>query len=359
MALMKIFTLIRKYLWWIVLATIFLSLTAFVLYRTGKLPLVNKATEVRITHAAKKDIFQTLSVSGEIAADEHATVRFQTSGLLNWVGVKEGDKVKKYQAIASLDKRQLRKTLDKQMNNYLSERWDFEQTQDDYKTTKDNFLVTDAIKRILDKQQFALNNSVIDYEMQDLTVRLATISTPIEGVVTKVGSPYAGVNITPSEAEFEIVNPSTLYFSADVDETDIAKVFENQEAEIILDAYPDEPIKGRVVSISYTPKAGVSGTAYEVKVSLPTEWKEKMKLSFNGEVLITVKSAKDVLTLPISDFASIEANNKATVKVRRVGKEETITVKTGIVTDDEAEIVSGLSETDEIILSSTNGQKSK
>ncbi|HPA35669.1 MAG TPA: biotin/lipoyl-binding protein, partial [Chitinophagales bacterium] len=64
--------------------------------------------------------------------------------------VKEGDLVKKGQAIASLDQRELKKRLEKELNDYMTVRWDFEQTHEDYKDYKDRYLLTDEMKRILE-----------------------------------------------------------------------------------------------------------------------------------------------------------------------------------------------------------------
>ncbi len=52
---------------------------------------------------------EKLIISGLIDAEEKVTLRFQTSGRLSWVGVKEGDLVKKYQGIATLDQREIKK----------------------------------------------------------------------------------------------------------------------------------------------------------------------------------------------------------------------------------------------------------
>ena len=52
---------------------------------------------------------EKLTISGTVEAEEKVTLRFQTSGRLNWVGVKEGDYVKKYQSVASLDQKEVKK----------------------------------------------------------------------------------------------------------------------------------------------------------------------------------------------------------------------------------------------------------
>ena len=61
---------------------------------------------------AKSTLKETLTISGQIDAEEKVTLTFPTGGKLYWVGVKEGDYVEKYQGIASLDQRDLEKRLE-------------------------------------------------------------------------------------------------------------------------------------------------------------------------------------------------------------------------------------------------------
>ncbi|HUS59910.1 MAG TPA: biotin/lipoyl-binding protein [Nevskiaceae bacterium] len=69
----------------------------------------------------KEEIIQTVSASGGVEAENQVTLKFQTSGKLAWVGVKKGDKVKKWQAIASLDKYDLQRKLIKALRDYSKE----------------------------------------------------------------------------------------------------------------------------------------------------------------------------------------------------------------------------------------------
>jgi len=96
----------------------------------------------------KGNLEKYLIFAGKIDAQNFAVLHFQTSGQLAWLGVKEGDRVNKWQAVASLDKESLKKTLQKEMNDYLTSRWNFEDTQDQYKETKERKLITEEIKRI-------------------------------------------------------------------------------------------------------------------------------------------------------------------------------------------------------------------
>ena len=88
-------------------------------------PLKGKTLTVK-----KEDLKDSLSFSGVIEAREKVTLKFQSSGRLTWVGVKEGDRVKKFQGIATLDRESLKKTMENYMNTYLKERNSFENTHD-------------------------------------------------------------------------------------------------------------------------------------------------------------------------------------------------------------------------------------
>lgn len=221
----------------------------------------NGEKEEAIT-VARTTLEEKLTISGTIDAEEKATLRFQTAGNMNWVGVKEGDFVKKYQVIATLDKQKLQKELEKELNDYLTSRWDFDEAKRD--TYKDK-VITDSIKRIIDKTQFDLNKSVLDVEIQNLALTYSRLWTPIEGIVTRVTSPYGGVNIIPAQAEFDVINPKTIYFAGAADQTEVVKLTVGLAGKLVLDAYPDTPIAGIVKTISFTPKTDETGTVYTVK----------------------------------------------------------------------------------------------
>lgn len=290
---------------------------------------------VQVTSGTLED---KLTISGHIEADEHVILRFQTSGKLAWVGVKEGDYVKKYQAVASLDKNELKKNLDKELNDYLKTRWDYDQAAKD--TYKDK-VITDTIKRAIDKTQFDLNNSVLDVEIQKLSVELANLWTPIEGLVIRVTNPYAGVNIISTSTEYEIVNPETVYFSSLADQNEVVKLKKDMSGELILDSYPDKTIIGSIKNISFTPKTGETGTVYEVKFSFIEDNSDyRLRLGMSGDVSFVTRKKENVLYLPVKFVKSDKEKKYALVK--RNGKEEKISVNTGMETDNDIEITGGL-----------------
>jgi len=303
----------------------------------------------RVEEVKKGEMSAFVSASGKIKAERDVSLKFQTSGYLAWVGVKKGDFVKKWQAVASLDKKELEKEFKKEMNDYMNERWDFEQTQDDYKMTKERKLVTDSIKRILEKAQFDLENSVLDAEIADLAVKFATIYSPIDGIVVSLDSPYPGVNVTPTTATFRIVDPKSVYFEARIDETDIGKVGLGDQANIKLDAFPGETFSGTVSKIEFdsTTTSG-GGTAYNAWISFD-EAQEKFKINMNGDAEVVQSLIPDALLVPLSSLSEREGKTYIWKVVERKAQKEEVLV--GQTNDEFAQIISGVAEGDKVVTS--------
>ena len=309
-----------------------------------------KKTEVEEKMTVKKqNLKETLTLSGEIDAEEKVSLKFQTSGRLVWVGVKEGDYVKKYQAIASLDKRDLKNRLDKYLNNYLKQRNSFEQTKDDYEETYE-FSTGDLhkrAKRILENSQYDLNSAVLEVEYQNLLLEYADLWTPIEGVVTHIDIPKAGVNITPANANFEIVNPKTLYFSATVEQADVVNLKEEMKGKLTLDSFSDFEDEVKISYISFSPKSGETGTVYQIKLELSEKTKKlPLRLGMTGDVEFLIKEKNNVIALPSrfikkdkkGSYVFVKENNKKIKKYIEIEEEidGKIVIKSGL---NEGEII--------------------
>lgn len=341
----------------IVGGVILLVFPLFVLPRV-KAYLEGPTAKYETTKVKRGDITKTVSASGEIMAEKQVTLRFQTSAQLVWVGVKEEDKVKKWQAIASLDVREVEKNIKKKLLAYMNERWDFEQSMEDYGVEgvpiEKVGVLTEAERRILEKAQFNLDSAVLDVEIQDLAKTLATIYSPIDGIVTDIETPIAGVNITPATAEFIIADPSEMKFVANVDESDIGQVKIGQDVEIILDAYLDEVFDSTVKKISFSAvTTSGGGTAFPVEMTLPENLEQKFKVGMNGDVEIIISSAEEILTVPTE--AVIEKNGKKFVKIIEGRDIIEVEVETGIESETRTQILKGLAEGQTII----TGEKKK
>jgi len=315
-----------------------------------ELPVYEAKTDKLVT-LESRDITENITLAGKIDAESKAEVRFQTSGRLAWVGVKVGDTVKKWQSLASLDKTELRKSLEKQLNDYKSQLDTFQDTQDEYETIKENNNLTDEMQRILNRSQYGLNNAVIAYELADLTVKYATIWSPINGVVVGIDQPNPGVNITPASASFYVIDPQSLYFKSEIDEEDVNRIYVGQKTKIQIDTFPDLDIDSEISYISFAPISGQSSTVYEVRFKLDLDNQDlRYRLGMNGDAEILISRIDSALSLPL-EAVNQDGDGTYYVYVNTPdNKTEKRVVEIGIESDDYIQITSGLSQDEKVII---------
>ena len=341
---MKIFTKKKIIIGVIVLITLFIGINRVQAQKAKDPTVLNTKKDIVVTPVVK-EIKADLTLAGSINASEIASLRFQNSGKLVWVGVKVGDRVKKYQSIASLDKEQLKKSLQTQFNNYRSNLSQFWDTQDKYKDT----VISDTVQRILDRTQYSLDNTVINYEISDMAIKEATLYSPIAGVVTDIEQPLTGTNITPATATFTIINPASVYFKSEIDQAEVSKIKVGQLATISIDAFPENTFDSEITYVSFTPVTGQSSTVYEIRFKLPVDNQSlNYRLGMDGDALITLEKEDNVLTIPID--AINDDNGKSFVWVKDGDKLSKKYVSTGIENDTEVQILEGLNSNDSVII---------
>lgn len=316
------------------------------------LPKLNPPQNFETIRVERKNLTKIVSASGQIEPVNQAILKFQTSGKLAWVGVKEGDTVKKWQAIAGLDKADLEDRLTKALRDYSKERWDFEEEKE--VTYKDR-IKTDTIKRILEKNQFDLDKAVADVEIAHTAWELATLITPLEGIVTHIDSPQPGINILPTEATIIVVDPKSMKFVANIEETDIALIKEGQTAKVKLDAYPEMVFESKVDRIGFSAIATRGGgTAFEIEVILPQNIDQVFRQGMNGDLEIVIEEKQNVLTVPNGTL--FQKDGQSQVRVPDGRKLRFVNVTIGLTNDEETEITSGLNENETVVSRETTSK---
>lgn len=82
-----------------------------------------------------------------------------------------------------------------------------------------------------------------------LKINYCTITAPVSGRIGKRNL-EKGQYIQPGTPLFSIVNDESFWIVANFKETQLEKMKEGQEVDIVLDGYPDTPIKGKISSFS-------------------------------------------------------------------------------------------------------------
>jgi macrolide-specific efflux system membrane fusion protein len=174
------------------------------------------------------------------------------------------------------------------------------------------------------------------------------LMAPIDAEVI-VATTQPGQTITNSDAV--IVLSDLLIVRAQVDETDIGKVKEGQDALIELDAYPDQKIKAKVEHIYYESKTVNNVTIYQVDL-LPDSVPDFFRSGMNATITFVTERKENALMLPVE--AIIKQDNRSLVFVKNGSGAEPVQreVQLGISDDKNAQILSGLSENDIVVVKS-------
>jgi len=209
------------------------------------------------------------------------------------------------------------------------------------------------MKRILVRSQNTLGNAVINYELQDLAIKYATLYSPINGVVVAIDEPNSGVNIIPTSATFTIIDPTSIYFKAQIDQEDVNRIKVGDKTTITLDSFPNDSFESEVIYISFVPISGQTSTVYEVRFKLDGTKNQDLKyrLGMDGDAIISLKEIDNSLTIPVE--AVNEDNNQFYVFVKPTDGNLLVkkNIITGIENDTVIQILEGLSENDQVVVS--------
>lgn len=339
--LSKTVLLAKKY-WWLLAI-----LLVVVIIGARNIAASNSKPKLTFVQPIRKDITKTLEVSGLVDAKEKARLRFIAGGKVTRIGAKEGDWVKKWQSIATIDQADLNKRLQKDLNLYLQERYDWDQQLDNI----EDRAIDTRERRQVDKAQLDLTNTVLDVEIRDIAIQNTTITAPFAGILVDAPTATAGVQLLSTDV-FEIVNPRSLVFRAYVDEADIALVLAGQTGTITLDAFADKQLTASVSSIAYTSTETSGGTSFAIELPLAAETLDVYRIGMNGDVSLALETKTNTLSIPLA--AIKERDGKTFVDVR-VGDEKSQEVaereiQTGLEANEEIEVTSGLSESDFVVL---------
>ncbi len=168
----------------------------------------------------------------------------------------------------------------------------------------------------------------------------------------KVISPIDGTLILKNVVEGQTVGASTVLFaisdklivSASMDESDIGRVKKGQRASIVLDAYPDRPVKGTIFKILDEGTTKNNVVTYTVKIR-PDRVPPFFRSQMTANIKVSVAERRNVLLVPAAAIVTDPAGETAVIKeVGGDGRPVYARVDTGQNEGDMVEIVSGLSE---------------
>ena len=176
-------------------------------------------------------------------------------------------------------------------------------------------------------------------------IKLATLTAPIDGVVTAVNV-VAGLDAPSGDAI--VIDSTTYQVTADVVESDLASMAVGQAATVSITAV-SATVDGTVTAIAPTTTGSSTGSvvSYPVTVSL-TNVPATVRAGMTADVTITIDSATNVMTIPAAALRGTTGNYTVLI-LAADGTPTAQPVQVGLVTNTTAEIKSGLAVGQQVV----------
>jgi HlyD family secretion protein len=358
----------------------------------------------KLAKVEKGDLAKSVVATGKVTPITKVEVKSKASGIVKKLLVDYGDRVKKGQLLAQLDKIEIEAQvaqssagLEAAEANLKSSQADFERAKVDAEgpdvpvfkraydraisMAKDGVVSASALDDAEKNYTMALNKqNVSKAQVTVLKAKIAQaqanvaqdqanltqlheqlsytdIISPIDGIVlsrdVEMGDAVSSILVLGSSATLVMTlgDTSEVYVKGKVDESDIGKVYLGQRARIKVESFKDKTFDGKVTKISPMGVEKDNVTTFEVRVSIQNPGGElKAEMTANAEIILD--EHKNVLQIPEGAIL-YDKDKKASVEVPdpkgKEGKNK-VAVNIGISNGAKTEVLSGLKEGDQVVL---------
>ncbi len=352
----------------------------------------------------KGDLAKSVVATGKVEPITKVEVKSKASGIVKKLLVDTGDRVKKGQLLAQLDKQEIeaqvaqsRAALQAAEANLKSSEADWQRAKVDAEApdipmlksnyeravqmAKDGVVSQSALedadkgyKMGINKQNVAkaqitvlqakiaqsqaqIAQSRANLQQLDEQLSYTDVQSPIDGVVlsrdVEMGDAVSSILVLGSSATLVMTLGDTreVYVKGKVDESDIGRVYLKQPARIKVESFKDKTFNGVVTKISPMGVEKDNVTTFEVRVSINNPGGElKAEMTANAEIIL--EEHKNVLQIPEGAIL-YDKDKKASVEIpdpkQKEGKRK-IAVNIGISNGAKTEVLSGLKENDQVVL---------
>jgi len=362
------------------------------------------AVQYQTVQAEIGTLIVSVAGSGNVSTANNATISTQASGVVSKLYVKDGDVVKSGDKIADIDlDLEGQQKASQASSSYQSAKnsletakismwtlqgdmftqWDKfhnlaidgkytngdgtpntnNRTLPEFIISNDSWLASEAKYKnqqaVVNQAQTALNAAWLSYQQTSPTI-YAPISGTITGLSLQVGSVIASTssNSNTTQTSIKIASVKTKAMptvTVNLSEIDVPKIKMGNKATVTFDALPDKTFTGQVVSIDTAGTISSNVTTYPTVIRLDLE-SDAILPNMAASANIITQTKDNALLVPSTSVKTDSNTSISTVQVMKNNQPQTVTVETGLSSDTQIEITSGLKSGDIVITSITQTQ---
>ena len=388
----------------IITAIVAVAVVALVVVAVAATRGGTKIDPTKLAKVEKGDLAKSVVATGKVTPITKVEIKSKASGIVKKLYVDAGDRVKKDQVLAELDRDEIEAQVNSARAQLLSAESNQKAAEADMKRAevdaqgvdiptlqrayeraqdmaKSGVVSASALddaqrayilavnKRDVAKAQLVVSKAKVaqaqaDVQKSSATLKqleeqlsYTTIVAPIDGIVlsrdVEMGDAVSSILVMGSAATLvmTIGDTSEVYVKGKVDESDIGKVYLGQPARIRVETFKDKTFTGHVTKISPMGLEKDNVTTFEVRVSINNPGGElKAEMTANAEIILD--EHKNVLMIP-EGAIMYDKDKKASTEVpdpkAKEGKRK-VALTIGISNGAKTEVLSGLKEGDQVVL---------
>ncbi|MEV3844182.1 macrolide transporter subunit MacA [Aeromonas veronii] len=331
----------------------------------------------------REDIAQTVLASGVLQAVEQVDVGAQVSGQVTKLAVEAGDQVKQGDLLAEIDPLIAQNNLKTAEAELASNRAQLKIKQAQLKqnelawrrqqqmfkqeaSSRADLESAEALLAVtraeLQNSQANIDNALIKVDRAKTELGYTKILAPMDGtvisIVTRQGQTLAASQTVPTV--LKLANLETMTVKAQISEADVTKVKAGMPVYFTLIGDPDTRYQGTLRAVELAPTdindqatTGTTSNAavyYYALFDVPNP-DHTLRVAMTTQVTIVLGERKQVLTVPQTALGKSLGDNEYEVTVIKEDETtETRHIKTGMKDEIRIEVISGLSEKEEVQL---------
>lgn len=366
------------------IAVVLIILAAIYYFNLQSQPKTTYLTET----VKYSDIQQTVVATGTVRSSNRVEVGARVSGKVEKILVKLGQKVKKGELIAELDSITQENTLNSALAQLAAYKAQLVAAQTAYRVANSNFQRIaklykrkasslddyenaqnnlDSAKANVEQIQAQIKQSEIEVNTAATNLNYTKITSPIDGTVisipVSVGQTVNANQTTPTI--IQVADLDTMLIKPEISEGDITKIKPGMKVQFTTLAEPDEIYQAEIASVDpalttltdneYSESVSDTNAIYYYANVLVPNPEHKLQIGMTTQNTIITAQKQHVLVVPT--LAIQKRNGQNSVQILDGDKVVEKVVQIGLHDDINTEILSGLNEGDNVILSQSSANE--
>jgi len=278
-----------------------------------------------------------INLPAQVEPSEEVWVKSEVPGQVVKVLVKEGQRVKRGQVLVRLDDRDYRTRLAR--------------TEANYKLAKLNYDRTEALvkKKIaaptkLDEIEAQLKDLTAQRTEAQLALSRTRISSPTSSLLNEIEA-KKGDFLAVGDPVAQILEIDHVKVIVGVPESDVAAIFDLEEAEVIIEALGKRRVKGKKVFLSRQPRSLARLFDLELRVPNPDG---RILPGMFARVELVKQVFNQALAIPL--YAVISQGDEYLAFVEQEGRARRRNITPGVLAGWQVQVTSGLEAGDRVIV---------